>query len=459
MKPRPTRSLSLILAVLALLAGGLACGRRGQVAPAPDAIVVTTPTGATAAPVAPAAPTSTSAPGGCSDGLQFVADVSVPDGTVFAPGEPFLKTWRLRNAGSCDWTGYQVVFLDGEPMGTMEQLIPDMPAGEEFDLTLEMTAPGGAGSYTGRWQVRSPAGAHLGTLTCVIAVESEQDDGEEAPPDEPAQEPGEQPQEEPEQQPDEQTASPPADLAAAVQGDQLVISWQDAVGEDSYMLSIGTFDAQLEADATSYTWEDAPCGTSVAVTLIARTGGAEIGRLNLTGVETPPCAAEPETVTLQSLPAEDGLVRGLTSGEGISAGGDIKVGDGSQNRGQQGFLSFDISAIPQDAIVQSAVLDLSNASVAGQPFVGLGRLRLYRHAYGTLDVGDFIAGSPGGFFAEYDSRPRTLDVTSCLQNDLELGRPRFQIRLQFEQTTDDDGRADALVFPEGGPALTVTYSP
>ena len=106
------------------------------------------------------------------------------------------------------------------------------------------------------------------------------------------------------------------------------------------------------------------------------------------------------------------------------------------------------------------MLDLSNATVSGKPFVGLGRLRLYRHIYGSLDLGDFIAGSPGGFFAEYSSRPGTLDVAGCcVQNDVDLGRTRFQIRLQFEQATDNDGRADMFVFPEGGPALTVTYTP
>ena len=29
----------------------------------------------------------------------FVADVTVPDGTIFSPGAAFTKTWRLKNAG------------------------------------------------------------------------------------------------------------------------------------------------------------------------------------------------------------------------------------------------------------------------------------------------------------------------------------------------------------------------
>src|SRR5512143_3278895 len=38
------------------------------------------------------------------DWAQFVADVTVPDGTSYAPGTTFTKTWRLKNIGSCTWT-------------------------------------------------------------------------------------------------------------------------------------------------------------------------------------------------------------------------------------------------------------------------------------------------------------------------------------------------------------------
>ena len=34
------------------------------------------------------------------DLAEFVADVTVPDGTDFTPGETFVKTWQLRNAGT-----------------------------------------------------------------------------------------------------------------------------------------------------------------------------------------------------------------------------------------------------------------------------------------------------------------------------------------------------------------------
>jgi hypothetical protein len=46
----------------------------------------------------------TSTPEGCTDIAAFVADVTIPDNTVMAPNQPFTKTWRLRNDGTCTWT-------------------------------------------------------------------------------------------------------------------------------------------------------------------------------------------------------------------------------------------------------------------------------------------------------------------------------------------------------------------
>jgi hypothetical protein len=189
MDNRTSRSGRRIVLIAALILGLaiLACGRgRGQEPGTPESTEAVEETNAPeSTEEEDVGPVESS--GGCMDDMTFIADVTVPDGTVFGPNEPFTKTWQLQNAGSCDWSGYQIVFLDGEPMGTMAQDIPDMPAGEVFDLSIEMTAPGGAGDYTGRWQVVSPEGYSLGTVTCVITVEGAA-----------AEESGEEPEGEPE---------------------------------------------------------------------------------------------------------------------------------------------------------------------------------------------------------------------------------------------------------------------
>ena len=109
----------------------------------------------------------------CADGMVFVADVTVPDGTAFSPDEGFVKTWRVRNTGTCDWASYRVVFVEGDSMGVLDGPLPDATAGQEIDVSFDLITPDQPGDYRGIWQVQSPDGAILGTLTCVITVDGD----------------------------------------------------------------------------------------------------------------------------------------------------------------------------------------------------------------------------------------------------------------------------------------------
>jgi hypothetical protein len=111
-------------------------------------------------------PTLTPAPTACpSDDSNFVTDVSVPDGTRFAPGAAFNKTWRLRNSGPCTWnTGYQLRFVSGEQMGGASVNLTGVVApGATVDITVALVAPASAGTYRGVWRMYSPGGTTFGT--------------------------------------------------------------------------------------------------------------------------------------------------------------------------------------------------------------------------------------------------------------------------------------------------------
>ena len=108
--------------------------------------------------------TPTVAPSSC-DKVQFISDVTVPDGTTFAPGAAFTKTWRLKNVGSCTWsTSYQLVFYSGEQMSGPSALnFPQTVApGQTVDITVSLTAPTAAGSYRGYWMFKNANGALFG---------------------------------------------------------------------------------------------------------------------------------------------------------------------------------------------------------------------------------------------------------------------------------------------------------
>jgi hypothetical protein len=113
---------------------------------------------------------------GCAFGSQYVADVTIPDGAALNPGEGFVKTWRVRNSGTCDWgEGYELVFLSGARMDGPESVpLPAVPAGEEGDISVDLVAPSTPGLHAGTWRVRPRGGESFGTsLTVVIEVAEE----------------------------------------------------------------------------------------------------------------------------------------------------------------------------------------------------------------------------------------------------------------------------------------------
>lgn len=98
------------------------------------------------------------------DRAQFIADVTVPDGTNVLPGLNFAKTWRLKNIGSCTWTtSYALVFASGDALGGTSVNLPgNVPPGQTVDVSVSLTAPNAAGHYIGFWQFRNSSGVLFG---------------------------------------------------------------------------------------------------------------------------------------------------------------------------------------------------------------------------------------------------------------------------------------------------------
>lgn len=110
-------------------------------------------------------PTSTHTAIPC-DQVTFIKDVTIPDGDEIDAGTSFTKTWRLKNTGSCTWTsGYALVFDHGDAMGgpASKQLTSGtVPPGQTVDVSVDLTAPGSAGSYKGFWKLRNSEGIVFG---------------------------------------------------------------------------------------------------------------------------------------------------------------------------------------------------------------------------------------------------------------------------------------------------------
>lgn len=124
--------------------------------------------GGTSSPASTAVPATagpTSAASAC-DRAEFVEDVTVPDNTQVAPGATFVKTWRLRNAGTCTWNpDYRLVFSSGDALGAPDAstlTTRSVPPGETVDISLTLKAPDQPGSYRGEWKMSNASNAIFG---------------------------------------------------------------------------------------------------------------------------------------------------------------------------------------------------------------------------------------------------------------------------------------------------------
>lgn len=96
-----------------------------------------------------------------ADRAVYVADVTIPDGTVLAPGAAFVKTWKLQNAGTSTWTtSYSLGFISGEKMGadTSVSLPQSVAPGQQIDISVDMIAPTDLGIYQGWWKMKNASG-------------------------------------------------------------------------------------------------------------------------------------------------------------------------------------------------------------------------------------------------------------------------------------------------------------
>lgn len=102
-------------------------------------------------------------------------DVTIEDGSEININQPFTKTWRLENTGTCFWTpDYQLVFISGEQMGGNSPLPlgTTVYARKAIEVSIDMVAPADEGSYIGYWQLQMPDGYPVGWLWVeILAVQ------------------------------------------------------------------------------------------------------------------------------------------------------------------------------------------------------------------------------------------------------------------------------------------------
>lgn len=185
----------------------------------------------------------------------------------------------------------------------------------------------------------------------------------------------------------------------------------------------------------------------------------------------------PVTVTFDSIAAQDGWI--LETSPGSLVGGTMNntnntfaIGDDAANRQYRAILSFGTASLPDNAIIQSAVLKIQENAIVGQnPFVIFNNLwaDMTNGAFGStaLELSDFNAAADATAVGAFNKTPvngwysLTLNATGRnLVNRLPGGT---QFRLRFNPATNTDGVADFMKFISGDyttyqPELVITYT-
>lgn len=120
--------------------------------------------------VAPDASTITSIPSNdpdCINDAQFVADVTIPDGTPIQPRTEFTKTWRIRNTGTCTWSAAYFLAPPAStaavtPLRVDNFIMPVVAPGEQTEISITFLAPPIPGYFRSEWQLQPPLDLNIG---------------------------------------------------------------------------------------------------------------------------------------------------------------------------------------------------------------------------------------------------------------------------------------------------------
>ncbi len=106
------------------------------------------------------------------DNSKFLQDVTIPDGTILAPGQVFEKTWAFQNIGRCAWNqGYTIAWVSGDVMQGVTRPLPEVVAPNgTVNATVRLTAPFKPGTYKGVWRLFNSKGEPFGDYVSVLIV-------------------------------------------------------------------------------------------------------------------------------------------------------------------------------------------------------------------------------------------------------------------------------------------------
>jgi hypothetical protein len=138
--------------------------------------------------------------------------------------------------------------------------------------------------------------------------------------------------------------------------------------------------------------------------------------------------------------------------------GDVRVG--GDNEQYKGFISFELSDLPEAAQSVSAELTFEITGLSGNPFGGLGGLVLEHASFDVIGSEAFSAQALDelGMIANAGGTGTIVsaDVAAAFMAD-RSERAMTQYRFRFQDDTDGDNTSDAIMSAWDTQTIDVSY--
>lgn len=97
--------------------------------------------------------------------MEFVGDVTIPDGQIIPSGAKFIKTWKVKNVGTTTWSSnFKIRLWAGGQYGAAASILlgKEVKPNEEAEISIEFTAPLNNGEYYSMWILSDQDEANFG---------------------------------------------------------------------------------------------------------------------------------------------------------------------------------------------------------------------------------------------------------------------------------------------------------
>lgn len=231
-----------------------------------------------------------------------------------------------------------------------------------------------------------------------------------------------------------------SDRLSILPGEYIVLRWDVLEATQVVLNPIGIVDTMGEIRVY-------PTKTTTYTLAATNAIGDSTASFTIIVLDTPTGESTNLILGLNALPDESGsLIKGTQHLDYFKQDAAC-VGDTSSSFAGRAFLSFDISPIPSNAVIEEAILDLSQYKKTGDPtyvkamWGNMGALEVYHLQYGGFDDLGFTDYNQvaklthNGAFIDYPLSPWAWDVkdandgTPVIQNLVQTGALRCQFRI------------------------------